>query len=75
MSAVARAAVIGEATAVSGYGLAGAIVYPADTRAQAVAAWRSLPAQVAVVLLTARAASWVDQLPRPGDLLVVVMPS
>jgi vacuolar-type H+-ATPase subunit F/Vma7 len=75
MTVMARVAVIGEATMVAGYGLAGAMVYPADTRAAAIAAWRLLPPQVTVVLLTARAAGWLDQLPRPGDRLLVVMPS
>lgn len=72
---MARAAVIGEATMVAGYGLAGVMVCPADTRAEAVAAWQSLPPQVAVVMVTARAAGWLGQLPCPGGQLVVMIPS
>ena len=71
---MSRAAVIGEATAVQGYGLAGALVCPAEDQDEAAAAWHALPADVAVVVLTARAAVWLsDVLERRGDVLPVVM--
>jgi vacuolar-type H+-ATPase subunit F/Vma7 len=70
-----RAAVIGEMLRVRGYGLVGAVVYPAEDADQARAAWRSLPPDIAVVVLTARAASWLGEAPQPREgLLPVVMP-
>lgn len=72
---MSRAAVIGETTRVAGYGLAGALVYPADSPAAAVAAWDSLPPDVAVVVLTALAARWLADRSRPADVLLAVMPS
>ena len=70
---MSRAAVIGEATAVEGFGLAGAVVCPAENRAEAAAAWRSLPPDIAVVVVTARAAAWLGEMPRRRDVLPVVM--
>ncbi len=68
-------AVIGEALQAEGYALAGAMVIPAEDAAQARAAIASLPADVAVVVLTARAAEWLgeESRSRPG-LLLAVMP-
>jgi vacuolar-type H+-ATPase subunit F/Vma7 len=74
VTAVSRAAIIGEAALVHGFGLAGALVLPAESGSEALAAWRSLPADVAVVLLTARAARWLGDQPRPRDVLLVAMP-
>jgi vacuolar-type H+-ATPase subunit F/Vma7 len=72
---VGRAAVIGEATRVQGYALAGAVVCPAEDEAAVRAAWRSLPADVAVVVVTARAAAWLGgELTARSQLLPVVMP-
>jgi vacuolar-type H+-ATPase subunit F/Vma7 len=73
---MSRAAVIGEAVQTEGFALAGAVVLTAEDAAQAHAAWRSLPADVAVLVLTARAAAWLGDAPqsRPG-LLLAVMPS
>jgi len=63
---VSRAAVIGEAVRTEGFALAGALVLTAEDAGQAHAAWRALPADVAVVVLTARAAGWLgDALPSP----------
>jgi len=73
---MSRAAVIGEATAVQGFALAGAVVCPADNRDEAAAAWRSLPPDIAVVVLTARAAAWLGEAlqQRRGVLPVVMRP-
>ncbi|HEY7011112.1 MAG TPA: V-type ATP synthase subunit F [Streptosporangiaceae bacterium] len=72
---MSRAAVIGEATAVQGFALAGAVVCPVENQDEAAAAWRSLPPDIAVVVLTARAASWLgEMLPRRGLLPVVMRP-
>ncbi len=64
---MARVAVIGDPVRVSGYGLAGAVVCPAAGREQAEEAWRSLPPDVEVVLLTAAVAGWLADVlcPRP----------
>ena len=73
---MSRAAVIGEATAIQGYALAGALVCPAEDEDEAVAAWRSLPSDVAVLVLTARAASWLREvLGQRRGILPVVMRS
>ena len=72
---MSRAAVIGEMVRVQGYVLAGAVVYPAEDAEQARAAWRSLPPDIAVVMLTARAAAWLGAAPpRREGVLPVVMP-
>ena len=71
---MSRAAVIGEALRVQGYALAGAAVYPAEDRDEALAAWRALPADTAVVVLTARAAAGLAEESRQRrDVLTVVM--
>jgi vacuolar-type H+-ATPase subunit F/Vma7 len=72
---MARAAVIGEALRVEGYALAGAVVCAADDEASVLRAWRALPDDVAVVVLTTRAAGWLgDEIARRPRLLPVVMP-
>lgn len=71
---MSRAAIIGEAPRIQGFGLAGAVILPADTASEVLAAWQSLPADVTVVLLTARAARWLGDPPRPHDVLLVAMP-
>lgn len=69
-----RAAVIGEAVRTAGFALAGALVFPAEDAEQAHAAWRALPDDVAVLLLTDRAAAWLGDAPRSRrGLLVTVM--
>ena len=72
---MSRAAVIGEAVRTAGFGLAGAVVATAETPEETRAAWRALPADVAVLVLTPRAAAWLGDAPaaRP-DVLVEVMP-
>ncbi len=68
------AAVIGEAVRTAGFALAGAVVITAEDAEQARAAWGSLPADTAVLVLTASAAAWLGDVPRsrPG-LLIAVM--
>jgi vacuolar-type H+-ATPase subunit F/Vma7 len=71
---MSRAAVIGEATAIQGFALAGAVVCPAENQDEAAAAWRSLPPDIAVVVVTARAAAWLsERLQQRPDVLPVVM--
>jgi vacuolar-type H+-ATPase subunit F/Vma7 len=71
---MSRAAVIGEALRVQGFALAGALVLAAEDAGQAQAAWRSLPPDVAVVVLTGSAAAWLSEAARdrPGVLLAVM---
>jgi vacuolar-type H+-ATPase subunit F/Vma7 len=83
---MARAAVIGEAVRTAGFALAGAVVTTAETAEETRAAWRALPGDIAVLILTPHAASWLGDPGLPGnlrdpasllrrpDMLVVVMP-
>ena len=72
---MSRAAVIGEAARTAGFALAGALVLAADNPGEALAAWSSLPDDVAVLVLTPNAAGWLGAAPRARrDLLLVVMP-
>jgi vacuolar-type H+-ATPase subunit F/Vma7 len=78
---MARAAVIGESVRTAGFALAGAVVLTAENRDEARAAWRSLPADIDVLVLTARAAAWLGETPcaspsplTGSDVLVAVMP-
>jgi vacuolar-type H+-ATPase subunit F/Vma7 len=76
VSTVARAAVIGESVRTAGFALAGAVVLTAENQDEAQAAWRSLPADIEVLVLTARAAAWLADVPQPRrDVLVAVMPA
>jgi len=69
-----RIAVIGEPMRICGYALAGAVLCPAADRPQALDAWRALPADIAVVLLTPGAAGWLraELAARPAVLPVVL---
>ena len=59
----------------AGFALCGAVVMTAETAQEARAAWHALPADVAVLVLTPRAAAWLGEAPQPRrDVLVVVMP-
>ncbi|WP_211589413.1 V-type ATP synthase subunit F [Microbispora sp. H11081] len=69
--------VIGEAVRVAAFGLAGALVRPAEDAEAVRAAWRTLEPHVAVVVLTPRAAEALgDEVARAvnGGPLTVVMP-
>jgi vacuolar-type H+-ATPase subunit F/Vma7 len=68
-------AVIGERAAVEGYGLAGAVVSVAEDAQAVREAVRSLPEQVALVILTRAAAAALDpSIPSTLDRQVVVLP-
>jgi vacuolar-type H+-ATPase subunit F/Vma7 len=72
---MSRAAVIGESARTAGFALAGALVLAAENAGEACAAWAGLPADVPVVVLTPRAAAWLDTVARARrDVLLVVMP-
>ncbi len=68
-------AAIGSADLVAGFGLAGARVCAVDDAESARAAWQELPPTVAVVILTAAAATALrEHRTAPRAPLSVVMP-
>jgi vacuolar-type H+-ATPase subunit F/Vma7 len=69
-------AAIGSPAQVAGFGLAGAVVFPADDGSQALAAWESLDEEYVVVILTAAAAGGIGA-ERQGHptRFTVVMPT
>lgn len=71
-----RVAALGEQLRVQGFGLAGALVVAADTPEAARVAWRDLPADVALVILTSSAAQALALQITDGssNRLTVVMP-
>ncbi|HEY6708605.1 MAG TPA: V-type ATP synthase subunit F [Actinomycetota bacterium] len=73
---MARVAVLGEQVRVQGFALAGALVLEAGDAAEVRAAWASLADDVAVVVLTPRAAEALRDRPPPGPgvPLTVVLP-
>lgn len=71
---MATVAVIGERALVRGWSLAGAAVTAADDAGAVRAAWRSLGADVAVVVLTPAAAAVLTDEIAHGTPLTVVLP-
>ncbi len=72
---MARAAIIGDPLRIYGYGLAGALLFPASDQPDVMRAWQDLPGDVAVVLLTGQAARWLEgELSRRPGVVPVVMP-
>ena len=68
-------AALGELALVEGYGLAGALVLPAESDVEVLRAWAALPAGVSAVVLTPRAAAVLGPaLTTPGAPMGVVMP-
>jgi vacuolar-type H+-ATPase subunit F/Vma7 len=71
-----RVAVIGEAVRVEGFTLAGATVLVAEDADAVRRTWASLPGDVAVVLLTAKAAAALaEEATLREGVLSAVMPS
>jgi len=69
-----RVAVIGDEPLVRGFALAGALVIAAGEPDEVRGAWRALPDDVTLVILTEAAAAAVDPQGQAGDLpLVAVM--
>jgi vacuolar-type H+-ATPase subunit F/Vma7 len=72
---VSRIAVLGEAIRTEAFALAGALVIAADTPDAVRAAWRSLPDDVAVVVVTPQATAALGTTAAARDgLLVVTLP-
>ncbi|HEU5355569.1 MAG TPA: hypothetical protein VFU65_13955 [Actinocrinis sp.] len=68
--------VLGEGARIEGFALAGALLLPADGPAAVQAAWRDLPADVVVVILTTAAALALDPAALEStDPVTAVMPS
>ncbi|HUZ51454.1 MAG TPA: hypothetical protein VMU94_02845 [Streptosporangiaceae bacterium] len=72
---MARVAVIGEPLQIYGYGLAGAVLCAVSDQVQAALAWRDLPEDVAVAVLTPSAARWLaSEIARRPGVLPVLLP-
>lgn len=72
---MAAVAAVGAADLVAGFGLAGALVLPAQDPAAVLSAWRSLPGDTGVVVLSPAAADALgDERLAPGAPLTVVLP-
>lgn len=76
VSEMSRVAVIGEQARIHGFALAGVVTHAAETDEETRSAWHSLGDDVAVVILTPRAADRLaGQLQLRPEVLTVVMPS
>jgi vacuolar-type H+-ATPase subunit F/Vma7 len=70
---VSRIAALGEAVKVEGFALAGALVLAAEDATDVDAAWTALPDDVAVLILTTRAADRLgERLDERPRLITVV---
>lgn len=71
---MARVAVIGEPLQIHRYGLTGAVLCPAADQEEAVLAWRDMPDDIEVAVLTPSAARWLasEIAWRPGVLPVLL---
>jgi vacuolar-type H+-ATPase subunit F/Vma7 len=67
-----RIAVVGEESEIGAYRGTGAVVYAAEDPDAVVAAWRSLPDDVDVVIVTAAAATCIDPGPDNGRRTIVL---
>jgi vacuolar-type H+-ATPase subunit F/Vma7 len=68
-----RVAAMGDPTRVRGWALTGASVVPAETSDEARRAWRELPDEVSLVIVTPGIAKAVGE-PGNGRLIVVLPP-
>ena len=72
---MARVAVIGEPLQIHRYGLTGVTLCPATDQAEAILAWREMPDDIEVAVLTPSAARWlaIEIARRPGVLPVLLL--
>ncbi len=70
---MSRIVALGADVVVAGFGLAGVLVVPAEGADEVRAAWRALPADVDLVILTPEAAEVLPE-PEPDGPLVAVIP-
>ena len=72
---MARVAVIGEPLRIHRYGLTGVMLCPAADQAEAVLAWRDMPDDIEVAVLTPSAARWLaSEIARRPSVLPVLLP-
>ena len=72
---MSRVVAIGESTRVAGFLLVGVDVMPADSPTAVLAAWRALPPDTGLVVLSPAAAAVVAELDEKADRpLTAVMP-
>ncbi|HUZ88583.1 MAG TPA: hypothetical protein VMU49_02005 [Candidatus Acidoferrales bacterium] len=72
---MARIAALGDGRRIQSLAIAGVVQYVAATDEAAAAAWETLPADVAVLVLTPQAAAALShRLTERPDLLVTVLP-
>ena len=71
---VGRIAVVGEESEIGAYRGTDAIVYAAEDPDAVLAAWRSLPDDVDVVIVTAAAATCIDAVPDGCARRTIVLP-
>jgi len=71
---VGRIAVVGEESEIAVYRGTDAIVYTAEDPDAVLAAWRSLPDDVDVVIVTAAAATCIEPVPEGCTRRTIVLP-
>ncbi|MGN6795662.1 MAG: hypothetical protein ACTHJW_24990 [Streptosporangiaceae bacterium] len=72
---MARVAVIGEPLQIHRYGLSGATLCPATDQSEAILAWREMPEDIEVAVLTPSAALWLaTEIARRPGVLPVLLP-
>jgi hypothetical protein len=69
-----RIAVVGEESEIGAYRGTDVILYPAEDPDAVLAAWRSLPEDVVVVIVTAAAATCIDAIPEGCTRRIIVLP-
>jgi vacuolar-type H+-ATPase subunit F/Vma7 len=69
-----RIAVVGEESEIDVYRTTDAIVYAAENPDAVLAAWRSLPDDVDIVIVTAAAATCIDAIPEESARRTIVLP-
>jgi hypothetical protein len=71
---VGRIAVVGEESVIGVYRGTDAMIYAAEDPDAVLAAWRSLPDDVDVVIVTAAAATCIDVVPEGSCRRTIVLP-
>ncbi len=71
---VGRIAVVGEESEIGVYRRTDAVVYAAEDPDAVLAAWRALPEDVHVVIVTAAAATCIDAVPEGSIRRTIVLP-
>jgi hypothetical protein len=73
---MARVAVIGEPLQIHRYGLSGVTLCQATDQAEAILAWREMPDEIEIAVLTPNAARWLaTEIARRPGVLPVLLPA